>query len=80
MKVTQHLWFEKDMEAAIAFYVSLVPGSRLNGVSAVPGDGILHERVHAGSNSMRRLRGLNSSAWRPATRSAQGSMRKNRWE
>lgn len=38
MKVTQHLWFAKDMEAAIAFYVSLVPGSRLNGVSAVMGE------------------------------------------
>jgi hypothetical protein len=27
MKVTQHLWFEKDMEAAIGFYISLVGGS-----------------------------------------------------
>ena len=29
MKVTQHLWFEKDMEAAIGFYTSL--GCRLVG-------------------------------------------------
>jgi predicted 3-demethylubiquinone-9 3-methyltransferase (glyoxalase superfamily) len=24
-KVTQHLWFEKDMEAAVHFYTSLIP-------------------------------------------------------
>ena len=29
MKVTQHLWFEKDMEAAITFYMSLIPGSAI---------------------------------------------------
>lgn len=28
MKVTQHLWFEKDMEAAVDFYTSLIPGSK----------------------------------------------------
>ncbi|MGE0650303.1 MAG: VOC family protein [Alphaproteobacteria bacterium] len=38
MKVTQHLWFEKDMEAAIAFYTSLIPGSSVHWVSAVPAD------------------------------------------
>jgi predicted 3-demethylubiquinone-9 3-methyltransferase (glyoxalase superfamily) len=25
MKVTQHLWFERDVEAAMRFYTSLVP-------------------------------------------------------
>jgi len=29
MKVTQHLWFEKDMDAALRFYTSLVPGSSI---------------------------------------------------
>ncbi|HEY9218392.1 MAG TPA: VOC family protein [Phenylobacterium sp.] len=38
MKVTQHLWFEKDMEAAIAFYTSLIPGSGIEGASAVMAD------------------------------------------
>jgi predicted 3-demethylubiquinone-9 3-methyltransferase (glyoxalase superfamily) len=30
MKVTQCLWFEKDMEAALRFYTSLIPGSSLD--------------------------------------------------
>ena len=34
-KVTQHLWFEKDMEAAVRFYTSLIPGSSLGWISAV---------------------------------------------
>jgi predicted 3-demethylubiquinone-9 3-methyltransferase (glyoxalase superfamily) len=38
MKVTQHLWFEKDMEAAIGFYTDLIPNSRIEGVSAVMAD------------------------------------------
>jgi predicted 3-demethylubiquinone-9 3-methyltransferase (glyoxalase superfamily) len=38
MKVTQHLWFEKDMEAAVRFYTSLIPGSRLEDISAVMAD------------------------------------------
>ena len=29
-RVTQHLWFEKDMEAALALYTSLVPGSSVD--------------------------------------------------
>ena len=37
-KVRQHLWFEKDMEAAIRLYVSLIPGSSINWTSAVPAD------------------------------------------
>lgn len=38
MKVTQHLWFEKDMEAAIGFYASLIPGSSVHWVSALPAE------------------------------------------
>jgi len=38
MKVTQHLWFEKDMEAALRFYVSLIPGSALDFLSTIPAD------------------------------------------
>lgn len=38
MKVTQHLWFEKDMEAAIGFYTSLIPGSSVGWVSTIPAD------------------------------------------
>jgi predicted 3-demethylubiquinone-9 3-methyltransferase (glyoxalase superfamily) len=38
VKVTQHLWFEKDMEAAIRFYTSLIPGSAINWTSTIPAD------------------------------------------
>lgn len=38
MKVTQHLWYEKDMEAAVRFYTSLIPGSRIESISAVMAD------------------------------------------
>jgi predicted 3-demethylubiquinone-9 3-methyltransferase (glyoxalase superfamily) len=38
MKVAQHLWFEKDMEAAIRFYTSLIPGSRVDYVTPLPAD------------------------------------------
>ena len=38
MQVTQHLWFEKDMEAAVHFYVSQIPGSAVHWVSAIPAD------------------------------------------
>jgi predicted 3-demethylubiquinone-9 3-methyltransferase (glyoxalase superfamily) len=38
MKVTQHLWFEKDMAAALALYTSLIPGSRIVRTTAVVGD------------------------------------------
>jgi len=37
-KVTQHLWFEKDMEAAIRFYTSLIPGSSVSWSTAIPAD------------------------------------------
>jgi predicted 3-demethylubiquinone-9 3-methyltransferase (glyoxalase superfamily) len=38
MKVTQHLWFEKDMEAAIRFYASLIPGSAVEWTTAIPAE------------------------------------------
>lgn len=38
MKVMQHLWFEKDMAAAIRLYTSLIPGSRIEMDSAVTAD------------------------------------------
>lgn len=38
MKVSQHLWFEKDMESAVRFYVSLIPGSHLKSISPLPAD------------------------------------------
>jgi predicted 3-demethylubiquinone-9 3-methyltransferase (glyoxalase superfamily) len=37
-RVIQHLWFEKDMQAAIRFYTSLIPGSSLDWVTSIPGD------------------------------------------
>ena len=38
MKVTQHLWFEKDMEAVIGFYASLIPGSSVHWITPVMAD------------------------------------------
>ena len=38
MKVTQHLWFEKDMEAAIGLYTSLVPGSAIKWTTTIPAE------------------------------------------
>ncbi|MEO3386897.1 VOC family protein [Mesorhizobium sp. CAU 1741] len=37
-KVTQHLWFEKDMEAAVRFYTALIPGSSLSWISSMPAE------------------------------------------
>lgn len=37
-KVTQHLWFEKDMEAAVRFYTSLIPGSSIEWTTTIPAD------------------------------------------
>lgn len=37
-RVSQHLWFEKDMEAALRLYVSLIPGSSLDWLSGLPAD------------------------------------------
>ena len=37
-RVLQHLWFEKDMEAAVRLYVSLIPGSSIRWTSGVPAD------------------------------------------
>jgi predicted 3-demethylubiquinone-9 3-methyltransferase (glyoxalase superfamily) len=36
MKVIQHLWFEKDMEAALKLYTSLIQGSVIEWISAIP--------------------------------------------
>ncbi|HKP22541.1 MAG TPA: VOC family protein [Dongiaceae bacterium] len=38
MKVTQHLWFEKDMEAAIRFYTSLIRSSAVDWITGIPAD------------------------------------------
>jgi len=38
MKVTQHLWFERDMEAAVRFYTGLIADSSIEWTSAVPAD------------------------------------------
>ncbi|CAI0836930.1 VOC family protein [Serratia proteamaculans] len=38
MKITQHLWFEKDMEAALRCYIGLIPGSSLTWQSTLPAD------------------------------------------
>ncbi|MDB5469622.1 MAG: 3-demethylubiquinone-9 3-methyltransferase [Caulobacter sp.] len=38
MKVTQHLWFEKDLDAAVRLYTSLIPGSGIEDRSAVMAD------------------------------------------
>ncbi|WP_135465744.1 VOC family protein [Crenalkalicoccus roseus] len=37
-RITQHLWFEKDMEAAVRFYAALIPGSSVEWISALPAD------------------------------------------
>ena len=37
-KVTQHLWFEKDMAAAVRCYTSTIPGSSMGAVHALPAD------------------------------------------
>jgi predicted 3-demethylubiquinone-9 3-methyltransferase (glyoxalase superfamily) len=37
-KVTQHLWFEKDMEAAIDLYTSVIPGSSKEWASTIPAE------------------------------------------
>lgn len=38
MKVTQHLWFEKDMEEALRFYTGLVSGSAIESITTVPAE------------------------------------------
>jgi len=37
-KVKQHLWFEKDMEAAVRFYTGLVAGSSLEWIDTIPAE------------------------------------------
>lgn len=36
--VTQHLWFARDMEAALRFYTALIPGSRIESLAPIPAD------------------------------------------
>jgi predicted 3-demethylubiquinone-9 3-methyltransferase (glyoxalase superfamily) len=38
MKVIQNLWFEKDMEAAIKFYTSLISGSATEWTTTIPAE------------------------------------------
>jgi predicted 3-demethylubiquinone-9 3-methyltransferase (glyoxalase superfamily) len=38
MKVIQHLWFEKDMEAALSLYASLIPGSSVEWTTTMPAE------------------------------------------
>jgi predicted 3-demethylubiquinone-9 3-methyltransferase (glyoxalase superfamily) len=38
VKITQHLWFEKDMDAALRCYIALIPGSSLTWHSTLPAD------------------------------------------
>lgn len=38
MNVIQHLWFAKDMEAAVRLYTSLIPGSDLKSITPLPAD------------------------------------------
>ncbi len=56
-RITQHLWFEKDMEAALNCYVALIPGSSVNWFSDLPAD---TPSGPAGSVK------LASFTWRPA--------------
>ena len=38
MKVSQHLWFERDMEAALKAYTGLIPGSKIDWISGLSAD------------------------------------------
>lgn len=38
MTVKQHLWFAKDMEKALRFYTSLIPGSAIDFITPIPAD------------------------------------------
>jgi predicted 3-demethylubiquinone-9 3-methyltransferase (glyoxalase superfamily) len=37
-RILQHLWFERDMEAAIRLYTSLIPGSAIDWIRPLPAD------------------------------------------
>lgn len=37
-RISQHLWFEKDMEAALRLYTSLIEGSSLDSITPIPAD------------------------------------------
>lgn len=36
MKIRRHLWFKRDMESAVRFYTSLLPGSSIGWISLIP--------------------------------------------
>ncbi|MFT4183041.1 MAG: VOC family protein [Rhizobium sp.] len=36
MKIRRHLWFRRDMESAVRFYTSLLPGSSIGWISLIP--------------------------------------------
>lgn len=38
MKVVQHLWFERNMEAAIGLYTSLIRGSVIEWIDTIPAE------------------------------------------
>ncbi|MCW8085260.1 VOC family protein [Sabulicella glaciei] len=38
MQVAQHLWFARDMEAALRFYTALIPGSALEWIAPLPAE------------------------------------------
>ena len=38
LTVKQHLWFAKDMEAALHFYTSLIPGSKVDFITPIPAE------------------------------------------
>jgi predicted 3-demethylubiquinone-9 3-methyltransferase (glyoxalase superfamily) len=40
MKVRQHLWFQHDMETAIKFYTTLIPGSAAGWISNILTDNL----------------------------------------
>ncbi len=37
-RVSQHLWFERDMEAAVRFYTSRIPGSSMGTIHGIAAD------------------------------------------
>ena len=37
-KVTQHLWFEKEMESAVRCYTTIIPGSSMQWIATIPAD------------------------------------------
>lgn len=52
MRVMPCLWFERDMAAALATYVRLVPGSELQGITVIPGGTSVARFTLAGQPTM----------------------------